>query len=349
MVASVGVSQARAISPLDFMERFLANPANAFDQPVRKRKPATAPAQTPLLDVPLPHLRPAAAGDAALGYQPTEDAGVPGSEIVAEPTNDVPIPHLRPTDLLPALTERPTLTLKRSAEGIDATAAIEPPPPPVLKGTPAPAAKLASLAPEPKPTPPAPKLIRPPPAATSTCGMAIAQLGVIATPLAPIEEGDECGMPEPVAVEALNGGSIRLVNKAIVDCHVAEQLASWVNDTVAPEVKTDFNEELTGLRIADAYSCRTRGNIEGAKLSEHAKGNAIDIAAFRVGKRWIDVKSGWGSEGDDAKFLADVRKSACGPFTTVLGPGSDSYHTDHFHLDMIKRRTAGPSKGLYCK
>ncbi len=64
---------------------------------------------------------------------------------------------------------------------------------------------------------------------------------------------------------------------------------------------------------------------------------------------WIDVEHGWTDGGDKADFLRAVRNSACGPFTTVLGPGSDSYHSNHFHLDRAKRRTAGPSRGLYCK
>jgi hypothetical protein len=51
----------------------------------------------------------------------------------------------------------------------------------------------------------------------------------------------------------------------------------------------------------------------------------------------------------EAEFLTAVRKSACGPFTTVLGPGSDSYHATHFHLDLAQRRTAGPSHGLFCQ
>ena len=60
------------------------------------------------------------------------------------------------------------------------------------------------------------------------------------------------------------------------------------------------------------------------KLSEHARGNAIDISAFKVdGIGWIDVENGWTGGGDKADFLRKVRKSACGPFTTVLGPGSD--------------------------
>jgi len=319
-----GVAEARDLSPLEFMQRFLADPGAVFrgNQPLQRRvKPK--PAETPLLAVPLPHLRPLTADVApVLGYQPND-----GGDIVAVPTEDMPTPHLRPTDLLPALTapaERPV--------------AITPPEKP---------ATVASLEPAPAPAP-LPKLIRPPPAAASTCGIAIAKLGVIATPLAAIEEGD-CGVAEPVAVSALDSGRIDLSGKAIVDCHLAEQLANWVKDTVVPKVRADYSDELTGLRIVDSYTCRTRDNIEGAKLSEHAHGNAIDIAAFRVGKRWIEVGPGWTGGGEDATFLADVRKSACGPFTTVLGPGSDSYHSDHFHLDMMERRTAGPSKGRYCK
>ena len=29
---------------------------------------------------------------------------------------------------------------------------------------------------------------------------------------------------------------------------------------------------------------------------------------------------------------------ACGDFTTVLGPGADVYHGDHFHLDVLMRK-----------
>ena len=32
----------------------------------------------------------------------------------------------------------------------------------------------------------------------------------------------------------------------------------------------------------DAYDCRPRNNIKGAQLSEHGKGNALDITALRL-------------------------------------------------------------------
>jgi hypothetical protein len=322
IAVAAGASGARAISPVDFMQRFLADPANVFGTaPGVKRgpprvatpKPEVQPPDTPLVEVPLPHLRPKDQSAAALGYQPDDaDAGI---EAIA--TEDMPLPRLRPDDLLSTLQEKPTL-------------------PPT-----APAPKVASLA-------PLPDLVKPPPAADSVCGMAIAQLGVISTPVKEIEQGD-CGIDTPVSVTALEDGDVTLVNGATVDCHLAERLANWVHDTVKPNVEREFGEKLTGLRIAASYACRNRDNLPDTKLSEHAHGNAIDISAFRVGDRWIDVESDWGGKDEAAAdFLAETRKSACGPFTTVLGPGSDVYHSNHFHLDMIKRRTAGPSKGLYC-
>lgn len=339
-LAAGSAGTAHAISPIDFVQRFLADPANVFGKAPGAKprpKPATAP-DTPLLSVPLPHLRPATANAVPpLGYQP-DDAD---SGIDAIATEDMPMPRLRPADLLPALTEtaptlKPTIPAPKVAS-LPGAATPNLPAPPAK-----PAPQVASL-----PDAPLPDLVRPPPAVDSACGVAIAQLGVISTPLAPIDEGD-CGIDTPVAVSALDGGKIKFTTKAIVECHLAERLANWVNDEVKPKVRADYGEELTGLRIAASYACRNRDSLPDTKLSEHAHGNAIDISGFRVGDRWVDVEKGWGSDGEDATFLADTRKSACGPFTTVLGPGSDVFHTNHFHLDMIERRTAGPSKGLYC-
>ena len=187
----------------------------------------------------------------------------------------------------------------------------------------------------------------PPPAARSTCGALIARLGVEATPLAPVEEG-RCGIPAPVAVSGLAGGAVDFTTKAILDCDLAETLAEWTRDKVQPVALQTLGHPVTGYRIAASYACRNRDGLADAKLSEHASGNAIDISAFRVDGKWIAVGPGWNGGGAEAAFLRAVRGSACGPFTTVLGPGSDSFHTDHFHLDRAKRRTAGPSKGLYC-
>ena len=102
---------------------------------------------------------------------------------------------------------------------------------------------------------------------------------------------------------------------------------------------------MTALRIAASYDCRSRNHVAGAQLSEHAFGNALDISGFKVaGLGWVEV--GHTKTTPQADFMAAVRKDACGPFTTVLGPGQP-YHDEHLHLDLAKRGKNGQS--LYCK
>jgi hypothetical protein len=36
-----------------------------------------------------------------------------------------------------------------------------------------------------------------------------------------------------------------------------------------------------------------------------------------------------------------VRTAACGWFTTVLGPGSDSFHSNNMHLDIESHGASG--------
>src|SRR5207248_7304704 len=39
------------------------------------------------------------------------------------------------------------------------------------------------------------------------------------------------------------------------------------------------------------------------------------------------------------EFRETMRQSACSRFTTVLGPGADSYHESVIHLDLIERQS----------
>jgi hypothetical protein len=74
--------------------------------------------------------------------------------------------------------------------------------------------------------------------------------------------------------------------------------------------------------------------------------NAIDIAAFTLADgEEINVLDDWYSgPSENRAFLRAIRSEACGPFHTVLGPGSDAAHRDHIHLDLQKERGGGP----YC-
>ncbi len=131
---------------------------------------------------------------------------------------------------------------------------------------------------------------------------------------------------------------------AVVNCGVVSPLNDWMANKVQPAAQSAFGESVVSVDVLASYSCRPRNNRDGAKMSEHGFGNAIDVAAFTLESgRKISVEQGfWGSRRD-SRFLQQVRADACQDFSTVLGPGSDSHHKDHFHLDLANRRSK------YCK
>src|SRR5919198_1230411 len=55
-------------------------------------------------------------------------------------------------------------------------------------------------------------------------------------------------------------------------------------------------------------------------------------------ERKITVKNGWHGLPEEQGFLRDVQAAACDQFSTVLAPGSNVYHYDHIHVDLMRRR-----------
>lgn len=183
-----------------------------------------------------------------------------------------------------------------------------------------------------------------PPGAKAGCAARLREMGIVAVRAPAIRDG-RCGIAAPTAVSALGGGDVALTETAVLHCRTAEALAALMRDAGQPAAQQYFGGRLTGLRVAASYHCRTRNGVKGARLSEHALGNAIDISAFRIeGVGWVEVGRGGRKS---RRFVSAVRKAACGPFTTVLGPGSDRYHDDHLHLDVATRGKNGRS--FYCK
>ena len=143
-----------------------------------------------------------------------------------------------------------------------------------------------------------------------------------------------CGIDEPVSVTSVDGA--RLSTPATIDCATAVALNTWVKQSLRPAFPTS---EVVGLTVVDSYSCRSRNNVRGAKISEHGRGKAIDIAAitFANGKD-LTVSRNF-------KTLRKAYKAGCGIFGTTLGPGSDGYHEDHMHFDTARHR----GNGAYCR
>jgi len=150
-----------------------------------------------------------------------------------------------------------------------------------------------------------------------------------------------CGVKNPVRVFAVSG--VTLSQPATLNCTTAKALNTWVKSGVQPAVGR-LGGGVASLQVLSSYSCRTRNSKPGAKISEHAKGNAIDIAAINLKNGMsVNVLDGWNSRVQ-GKLLRRIHRSACGPFGTVLGPDSDRFHRNHFHLD-----TASYRGGSYCR
>ncbi len=164
-----------------------------------------------------------------------------------------------------------------------------------------------------------------------------------AEPIKDFSEGNGCGVTNGYRVFATSGVSFS--QPATITCNVANTFNDWVQDTVQPHAQEIYGSKVMSIKIAASYSCRPRNNVRGAKLSEHGMGNAIDVAGFTLADgREISVVDDYYGSRDNRTFLRTVRSEACGPFHTVLGPGSDANHKDHIHLDLQRERNGGP----YC-
>jgi hypothetical protein len=98
-----------------------------------------------------------------------------------------------------------------------------------------------------------------------------------------------------------------------------------------------FGSPVAEIKQISAYSCRGMNGNPRAHISEHAFGNALDIAAFTLADgRTVTVKNGWHGLPEEQGFLRDVQGAACDAFTTVLAPGSNVYHYDHIHVDLMR-------------
>ncbi len=150
-----------------------------------------------------------------------------------------------------------------------------------------------------------------------------------------------CVIENAVRVRSVAG--VGLSQKSVMDCTTAGALKTWLEGSAKPALAKKGGG-LKTLRVAAHYACRTRNNQKGAKLSEHGKGRAIDISAFKLHDGTeVSVLTGWNAQRF-SQAMRRMHKGACGPFGTVLGPNANRFHRDHFHFDTARYRS-----GSYCR
>src|SRR3954451_12130662 len=133
-------------------------------------------------------------------------------------------------------------------------------------------------------------------------------------------------------------GQVSMKPAATLACPIVSALDRWLSDSVQPAAMRWFGARVVEIKQISAYSCRGMNGNPHAHISEHAFGNALDIAAFTLADgRRITVKDGWRGMPEEQGFLRDVQGAACQQFNTVLAPGSNVYHYDHIHVDLMRR------------
>lgn len=211
---------------------------------------------------------------------------------------------------------------------------------PLPRPRPAEAPKAAPEAPaaEEKPAAEKPAEPTPPPERQlSACRQALTEEIAIAPSIPDIKGPGGCGGEDLVRLEAIVLPDKRKVSvkpAAILRCTMASAIADWVRSDMAP-LAASQGSTISELDNFDSFECRGRNRVAGAMLSEHGRANALDVRALKLA-------NGQSINLTDRTVARDVRErvlhSVCSRFTTVLGPGSDWYHEDHIHLDIMQRR-----------
>jgi hypothetical protein len=173
--------------------------------------------------------------------------------------------------------------------------------------------------------------------APSPCQLTLAEVAAF-EPSPPITGPGQCMANDVVKVDAVllpDGHRVALSPPATLRCPMAEAVAQWIANDVAPAIAAS-GTSLRRIENLDSFDCRPRNGVPGAQVSEHGHANALDVRALKLANgEVIELNN-----ASVAKSLREkLRDRACTRFSTVLGNGADAYHESHVHLDLMERRT----------
>jgi hypothetical protein len=172
------------------------------------------------------------------------------------------------------------------------------------------------------------------------CRTELRRLGVEFRDLPRISQGNSCGIDYPVKLSGLSGG-IDVKPAVTLNCQVTLAFAKWVKNDLAISARTRYLTGIRQIQPMGGYSCRKMNNSRQRNnpMSEHARGNAIDIGAIVLKNGHdIDVRKKGLFSFREGGLLKSVRGDSCKYFNTVLGPGSNKEHWNHFHFDLRSRK-----------
>jgi len=164
---------------------------------------------------------------------------------------------------------------------------------------------------------------------TESCFQELRAMGAKFTVAAATVDYGKCQVENPVNLRSITvkKNTINLPEAPLLNCKFALQFSKWLSESGAPILSAQLDSPVERISTGPGFECRGRNGDGTAKVSEHGYGNAVDISTFRL-------RNGKTLNVGDSTLLPGVRASACGYFTTVLGPGTNAAHAAHFHFDM---------------
>ena len=180
-------------------------------------------------------------------------------------------------------------------------------------------------------------------ATTDACIQVLREAGVQVERAEDRDDGGFCIVRGAVRI---TGGAVTPLSPGglVMQCPLAVRYVIWDRQVLQPAA-----EEVLGSRVArvenyGSYACRRIYNSDRPqdRPSEHARANALDIAAVRLEDgRTVSLTDDWTGEGRNGReagdFLHRIRDGACRVFSTVLTPDYNEAHRDHLHLDGAPR------------
>lgn len=162
--------------------------------------------------------------------------------------------------------------------------------------------------------------------------------------------GGSCAVANPVKVTADSAAAWN--RPGVVSCSMARAIDRFEAQVVQPAAQRYLGQRVAKLHHMGTYNCRNRRTettvastemgSKGGRLSEHSKGQAIDVGAFELADGgMISVKKDWKGAGRKSEFLQAVARASCEHFNVVLTPNHNSLHADHLHLDIGPHKLCG--------
>lgn len=142
--------------------------------------------------------------------------------------------------------------------------------------------------------------------------------------------GSQCSVDTAVRVTRVEAG---LDRPATMSCGLASRLDDFEREIVQKLVRQELGLGVSRINQMGSFSCRS---VKGrSRLSEHARGRAIDIGGFRLSDgSTVSVERDWNDPGPKREFLRNLARRACEYFSVVLTPDSNADHYNHLHFDI---------------